>query len=44
MNIPLILADFSSILANPITIGVIIVVVLGVSLILFNFLGIWIRA
>src|SRR5712692_4398136 len=43
MNIPLILAD-GSLLTHPITIGVIIVVILGISLILFNFLGIWIRA
>ena len=45
MNIPLLLADGSgSLLTNPVTIGIIIVVILGVSLILFNFLGIWIRA
>ncbi len=45
MNIPLLLADGTgSLLTNPITIGVIIVVILGISLILFNFLGIWIRA
>ncbi len=44
MNIPLILADAGSLLTHPVTIGVIIVVLLGISLILFNFLGIWIRA
>ena len=44
MNIPLILlADAGSLFTSPITIGVILVVILGVSLILFNFLGIWIR-
>ncbi len=45
MNIPnIFLADAGSLLTSPITIGVIIVVILGVALILFNFLGIWIRA
>jgi len=33
-----------SLITHPITIGVIVVIILGVSLILFNFLGIWIRA
>jgi uncharacterized protein YqfA (UPF0365 family) len=44
MNNPLLLAQSGSLLTHPITVGVIIVVLLGVALILFNFLGIWIRA
>jgi len=44
MNIPLIFADAGSILTSPITIGVIVVVLLGIALLLFNFVGIWIRS
>src|SRR5258706_13564494 len=44
MNIPLIPLLGAGILTNPITIGIIIVLVLVVALVLFNFLGIWIRA
>src|SRR5262245_65466131 len=46
MNMPLLLAasDGGSWLTHPVTIGVIIVFALVISLILFNFLGIWIRA
>jgi uncharacterized protein YqfA (UPF0365 family) len=43
MNIPLFLAE-GSWLTSPITIGVLIVIALVVALVLFNFLGIWIRA
>jgi uncharacterized protein YqfA (UPF0365 family) len=45
MNIShLLFLGAGSLITHPITIGVIIVIILGVSLILFNFLGIWIRA
>jgi uncharacterized protein YqfA (UPF0365 family) len=45
MNIShLLVLGAGSLLTHPITIGIIIVIILGVSLILFNFLGIWIRA
>ncbi len=48
MNIPLLLAADStnnpSWLTHPVTIGVIVVIALVVALILFNFLGIWVRA
>ena len=45
MNLPQTFAAApGSLLTHPIVIGVIIVVILGVALILFNFLGIWIRA
>jgi uncharacterized protein YqfA (UPF0365 family) len=44
MNIPIIPALAAGILTHPITIGIIIVIVLGVALVMFNFLGIWIRA
>src|SRR3954463_3905143 len=37
-------AGGGSLLTHPVTIGVVIVVALVVALILFNFLGIWIRA
>jgi uncharacterized protein YqfA (UPF0365 family) len=45
MNIShLLFLSAGSLITHPITIGVIVVIILGVSLILFNFLGIWIRA
>jgi len=44
MNIPILIADAGSLLTHPVTIGVIVVVLLGIALILFNFLGIWVRA
>jgi uncharacterized protein YqfA (UPF0365 family) len=49
MNIPLLLAakddtTSTSWVTHPVTLGVIIVIALVVALILFNFLGIWIRA
>jgi uncharacterized protein YqfA (UPF0365 family) len=43
MNIPII-PLLANLFTHPITIGVVIVVFLGVALVLFNFLGIWIRA
>jgi uncharacterized protein YqfA (UPF0365 family) len=44
MNNLLVLAASGSLITHPITVGVLIVLLLGVALILFNFLGIWIRA
>jgi uncharacterized protein YqfA (UPF0365 family) len=49
MNLPTLVAVVSensegSLLSSPITIGIIVVVVLVLALICFNFLGIWIRA
>ena len=44
MNIPLIPFLGDGLITNPIIIGIVVVVFLGVALILFNFLGIWIRA
>ena len=44
MNIPILIADAGSLLTHPVTIGVIVVVLLGIALLLFNFVGIWIRS